>query len=208
MAKYSSRYDVLVKTLIVGNSGVGKTALLKRFSENEFVENHMTTVGVDFVVKSLTVNNIVANLQIWDTAGQERFHTITTAYIRGAEALLLVFDVTDIDSFNQCERWLQEIRQLASEHVQVLLVANKIDLENRVVSKEQATKLATSMGIPLLETSAKTSVNVEAAFANVAQRCIAAKRGEEPRSQVSQQGISLKQGVKPSSSSCGSCVIL
>jgi len=143
----SRAYDHLVKTIIVGDSGVGKTCLLRRFSDEPFVDFHMATIGVDFAVKNVTIDGKKTKLQIWDTAGQEKIHTITTPYYPGADAILLVFDVTNPESFEHCERWLNEIRdnQYGGESANVLLVANKIDVkqEEQLVTRTLRRNLQT-----------------------------------------------------------------
>ncbi|CAN1333803.1 GTP-binding protein YPTM2, partial [Linum perenne] len=141
--------DYLFKLLLIGDSGVGKSCLLLRFADDSYLDSYISTIGVDF----------------WDTAGQERFRTITSSYYRGAHGIIVVYDVTDQESFNNVKQWLNEIDRYASENVNKLLVGNKSDLtSNKVVSYETGKALADELGIPFMETSAKNASNVEDAF--------------------------------------------
>jgi small GTP-binding protein len=157
--------NILFKLLLIGDSGVGKSSLLLRFSDNTFSGSFIATIGVDFKTKTLDVDGNAIKLQIWDTAGQERFRTITSSYYRGAHGVIVVFDVTNPESFANVRKWLLEINRYASETAQKLLVGNKSDLVNeRKVSTEEARELADELGIQYFETSAKASSKVEASF--------------------------------------------
>jgi len=169
--RYSSKmaataeHDYFFKILLIGDSGVGKSCLLLRFADDSWTDSHISTIGVDFKIKTLNCDGKVIKLQIWDTAGQERFRTITSSYYRGAQGIILVFDCTDMDSFNNVKQWLGEIDRYACENVNKLLVGNKVDLvSGRVVDKNVATEFAESMSIPYIETSAKNASGVEEAF--------------------------------------------
>jgi len=165
----NSEYDYLFKLLLIGDSGVGKSCLLLRFADDTYTESYISTIGVDFKIRTVELDGKTIKLQIWDTAGQERFRTITSSYYRGAHGIIIVYDITDVESFNNVRQWLFEIDRFASEHVNKLLVGNKSDLVNkRVVTKETATEFAEGLGIPFLETSAKNSTNVEEAFLTMA----------------------------------------
>mmetsp|Transcript_21517 Transcript_21517/g.35433 ORF Transcript_21517/g.35433 Transcript_21517/m.35433 type:complete len:175 (+) Transcript_21517:92-616(+) len=158
-------YDYLFKLLLIGDSGVGKSCLLLRFADDTYTESYISTIGVDFKIRTITQDSKTVKLQIWDTAGQERFRTITSSYYRGAHGIIVVYDVTDMESFNNVKQWLHEIDRYACENVNKLLVGNKSDLEKkRVVSTEQAQEFANSLGIEFMETSAKNATNVENAF--------------------------------------------
>lgn len=161
----SSEYDYLFKLLLIGDSGVGKSCLLLRFADDTYTESYISTIGVDFKIRTVDLDGKVCKLQIWDTAGQERFRTITSSYYRGAHGIIIVYDTTDQESFNNVRTWLYEIDRYASENVNKLLVGNKVDLvEKRAVDKDAAKQFADSLEIPFLETSAKNSTNVEQAF--------------------------------------------
>ncbi|KAK8531994.1 hypothetical protein V6N13_131345 [Hibiscus sabdariffa] len=143
-------YDYLIKLLLIGDSGVGKSCLLLRFSDGSFTTSFITTIGIDFKIRTIELDGKRIKLQIWDTAGQERFRTITTAYYRGAMGILLVYDVTDESSFNNIRNWIRNIEQHASDNVNKVLVGNKADMDE---SKR----------------SAKTNLNVEEVFFSIAR---------------------------------------
>ncbi|KAJ6872450.1 hypothetical protein NC651_031532 [Populus alba x Populus x berolinensis] len=161
----NKKNDYLFKLLLIGDSGVGKSCLLLRFADDSYIESYISTIGVDFKIRTVEQDGKTIKLQIWDTAGQERFRTITSSYYRGAHGIIVVYDVTDQESFNNVKQWLNEIDRYASDNVNKLLVGNKSDLtSNKVVSYEQAKAFADEIGIPFMETSAKDATNVEQAF--------------------------------------------
>lgn len=161
--------DYLFKLLVIGDSGVGKSSLLLRFADDTYTECFIATIGVDFKIQTIELDGKTIKLQIWDTAGQERFRTITTSYYRGTHGIIVVYDVTDNDSFNNVKQWLHEIERYANEDVNKLLVGNKSDLTaKRMVSTEQGKEFADSLGMAFLETSAKTAQNVQQAFLTMA----------------------------------------
>merc|ERR1719361_1199851 len=162
-------YDYLFNLLLIGDSGVGKSCLLLRFADDTYTESYISTIGVDFKIRTIELDGKTIKLQIWDTAGQERFRTITSSYYRGAHGIIVVYDVTDQESFNNVKQWLQEIDRYACENVNKLLVGNKCDLTNKkVVDYTSAKEYADQLGIPFLETSAKDATNVEQAFMTMA----------------------------------------
>ncbi|CAG8682171.1 11444_t:CDS:2, partial [Cetraspora pellucida] len=149
---------------------VGKSCLLLRFSDDSFTPSFITTIGIDFKIRTIELDGKRIKLQIWDTAGQERFRTITTAYYRGAMGILLVYDVTDERSFNNIRNWFSNIEQHASEGVNKILIGNKCDwVEKKAITKEQGQQLADEFKIKFLETSAKANINVEEAFFTLAR---------------------------------------
>ncbi|KAI6179800.1 hypothetical protein M3Y98_00650000 [Aphelenchoides besseyi] len=158
-------YDHLVKIVLIGDSGVGKSNLLSRFTRNEFNIDQKSTIGVEFATRSVQVDGKIIKSQIWDTAGQERYRAITKAYYRGAAGALLVYDITKHQSYENVERWLQELRDYADQNVEVMLVGNKSDLRHlRAVPTEEAAAYAESNHLSFIETSALDSTNVEKAF--------------------------------------------
>ncbi|KAG0196807.1 GTP-binding protein [Mortierella sp. GBA30] len=166
----SASYDYLIKLLLIGDSGVGKSCLLLRFSDDSFTPSFITTIGIDFKIRTIELDGKRIKLQIWDTAGQERFRTITTAYYRGAMGILLVYDVTDERSFSNIRNWFSNIEQHASEGVNKILIGNKCDMpDKKVISKDQGQALADEFGIKFLETSAKSNICVEEAFFSLAR---------------------------------------
>ncbi|KAJ1916582.1 Ras- protein Rab-1A [Mycoemilia scoparia] len=164
-------YDYLFKLLLIGDSGVGKSCLLLRFADNTYTDSYISTIGVDFKIRTIELDSKMVKLQIWDTAGQERFRTITSSYYRGAHGIIVVYDVTDKESFNNVKSWLQEIDKYAAEGVHKYLVGNKSDLQDkRQVTTEEAKEFADSLGISFIETSAKESENVDEAFVSLARQ--------------------------------------
>lgn len=164
-------YDFLFKLLLIGDSGVGKSCLLLRFADDSYTESYISTIGVDFKIRTIVLEEKTVKLQIWDTAGQERFRTITSSYYRGAHGIIVVYDVTDADTFANVKQWLQEIDRYACEGVNKLLVGNKSDLTGKkVVEYGVAKEFADQLGISMLETSAKNATNVEQAFLTMAKQ--------------------------------------
>uniref|UniRef100_A0AAZ3NZ15 Ras-related protein Rab-1A n=1 Tax=Oncorhynchus tshawytscha TaxID=74940 RepID=A0AAZ3NZ15_ONCTS len=196
--------DYLFKLLLIGDSGVGKSCLLLRFADDTYTESYISTIGVDFKIRTIELDGKTIKLQIWDTAGQERFRTITSSYYRGAHGIIVVYDVTDQESFNNVKQWLQEIDRYASENVNKLLVGNKCDLTTKkVVDYTTAKEFADSLGIPFLETSAKSATNVEQAFMTMAAEIKkrmgpGATTGGNEKSNVKIQSTP----VKPASGGC------
>ncbi|XP_010543445.1 PREDICTED: ras-related protein RABE1d-like isoform X3 [Tarenaya hassleriana] len=170
-ARARTDYDYLIKLLLIGDSGVGKSCLLLRFSDDTFTTSFITTIGIDFKIRTVELDGKRIKLQIWDTAGQERFRTITTAYYRGAMGILLVYDVTDESSFNNIRNWMKNIEQHASDNVDKILVGNKADMDEskRAVPTAKGQALADEYGIKFFETSAKTNLNVEQVFLSIAR---------------------------------------
>jgi len=175
-------HDELFKILVIGDSAVGKSALLMRFTEDQFQENFISTIGIDFKAKVITIDGVRIKLQVWDTAGQERFRTITTAYFRSAVGILLVYDITNSDSFLNLGQWVKSIDMHASGEVVRLLVGNKSDLiDKRVVEKERGASLADEFGIQFFESSAKSGENVNELFQWLARKVLEHKtKGPSP----------------------------
>jgi len=155
----------LFKVVLIGDLNVGKSNLLSRYTEDEFSDNSVPTIGVQFATKCLTINGSRVKAQIWDTAGEERCRAITSAYYRGAVGVLLVYDITARRTFENIESWLQELRDHADPNAAIMLVGNKSDLQHlRAVTQEEAMKLAERCMLAWIETSAKEATNVETAF--------------------------------------------
>ncbi|KAJ6803046.1 ras-related protein RIC1 [Iris pallida] len=197
-------YDYLFKLLLIGDSGVGKSCLLLRFADDSYLESYISTIGVDFKIRTVEQDEKTIKLQIWDTAGQERFRTITSSYYRGAHGIIVVYDVTDQESFNNIRQWLNEIDRYASDNVNKLLVGNKCDLtDKRVVSYETGKAFADEIGIPFLETSAKSAANVEQAFMMMAAE-IKNRMANQPAANIGRPtGVQMRgQPVAQTSSCC------
>ncbi|KAK9167761.1 hypothetical protein Scep_002952 [Stephania cephalantha] len=161
-------YDYLFKVVLIGDSGVGKSNLLSRFTRNEFCLESKSTIGVEFATRTLQVEGKTIKAQIWDTAGQERYRAITSAYYRGALGALLVYDVTKPTTFENVSRWLKELRDHADSNIVIMLIGNKTDLKHlRAVATEDAQGFAEKEGLSFIETSALEAVNVEKAFQTI-----------------------------------------
>ena len=158
-------YEFIFKVLLLGNSNVGKSSLFLRFVDDIWNDTFVPTIGVDFKIKTFEIDSKKIKMQIWDTAGQERFKNIIASYYRGAHGILLLYDVTDKDSFKNLSNWLIEIEKNASKNVLKVLIGNKSDLEDkRVVSYNQGKEFADTYGLKFIETSAKKNLNVNEAF--------------------------------------------
>ncbi|CAG9787035.1 unnamed protein product [Diatraea saccharalis] len=168
MGTREDEYDYLFKVVLIGDSGVGKSSLLSRFTRNEFNLESKSTIGVEFATRSIEVDGKTIKAQIWDTAGQERYRAITSAYYRGAVGALLVYDIAKHLSYENVERWLRELRDHADQNILIMLVGNKSDLRHlRSIPTEEAKAFAEKNGLSFIETSALDSTNVEPAFQNI-----------------------------------------
>ncbi|KRX96513.1 Ras-related protein Rab-11A, partial [Trichinella pseudospiralis] len=168
MVTKDDEYDYLFKVVLIGDSGVGKSNLLSRFTRNEFNLESKTTIGVEFATRSIQVDGKTIKAQIWDTAGQERYRAITSAYYRGAVGALLVYDIAKHVTYENVERWLKELRDHADQNIVIMLVGNKSDLRHlRAVPSDEAKAYTEQNCLSFIETSALDSTNVEAAFTNI-----------------------------------------
>ena len=160
------KVEILYKVLLLGDWSVGKTCLLMRYMENTFTEMHLSTIGIDSKIKIVNLKEgLDAKIQIWDTAGQERYKTISKSYIKGANGILLVYDVTQRGSFEGIKNWVKQIKDLVSSRVNVVLIGNKIDLENqREVKTEEGEQLSKEFNYQFFETTAKDGININEAF--------------------------------------------
>ncbi|MBA0591883.1 hypothetical protein Gorai_008876, partial [Gossypium raimondii] len=156
------------KVVLIGDSGVGKSNLLSRFTRNEFCLESKSTIGVEFATRTLQVEGRTVKAQIWDTAGQERYRAITSAYYRGALGALLVYDVTKPTTFENVSRWLKELRDHADSNIVIMMIGNKTDLKHlRAVATEDGQSYAEKEGLSFIETSALEAINVEKAFQTI-----------------------------------------
>ncbi|XP_008428934.1 RAB11a, member RAS oncogene family, like [Poecilia reticulata] len=168
MTHKEDEYDYLFKVVLIGDSGVGKSNLLSRFTRNEFNLESKSTIGVEFATRSIQVEGKTIKAQIWDTAGQERYRAITSAYYRGAVGALLVYDIAKHLTYENAERWLKELQDHADSNIVIMLVGNKSDLRHlRAVPTDEAKGFAEKNGLSFLETSALDSSNVELAFQTI-----------------------------------------
>lgn len=174
-------FDYLFKVVLVGDAEVGKTSLTTRFAYGTFTDGYISTLGVDFIVKSLPINNYIVKLQAWDTAGQERYAGVRPIYYRGAKGALLVFDITMRQSFVNVEKWLDQIRKFSGTEVPIILVGNKIDLvDSRVVTTDEVQVFAAQKGMPFFETSAKTDYAVNDVFQKLAELILTTELARDP----------------------------
>ncbi|KAH0458352.1 hypothetical protein IEQ34_013667 [Dendrobium chrysotoxum] len=166
--EFNQKIDYVFKVVLIGDSAVGKSQLLARFSRNEFSLDSKATVGVEFQTRTLNIDHKTIKAQIWDTAGQERYRAVTSAYYRGAVGAMLVYDMTKRQSFDHVVRWLEELRGHADKNIVVMLIGNKSDLSTlRAVPSEDAKEFAQQENLFFMETSALESTNVETAFLTV-----------------------------------------
>lgn len=188
--------DYKIKIIVVGDSGVGKTNLINRFASDKFDTNSKATIGVEFVYKTLKINKEVIKVEVWDTAGQERYRAITSSYYKGAKGAIIVYDLTNEDSFNNVESWMNEVIKKGQKDMQFLLLGNKKDLVNdRRVTEERGIEKARELNMHLFEASALEKTNVNEAF-NYLMREIyleirIQKNNENNELNIDQAGIAL-----------------
>ena len=195
----SKKHDCSFKLLITGESGVGKTCILLRFTDDSFTANHLTTIGIDFKIKIIELEGKVIKLQIWDTAGQERFRTITKTYYKGAHGIILTYDVTDQNSFKNIRNWIKQIEANAQTNVCKVLVGNKCDKPDRVVTEEDGKNLANEYKMNFFETSAKTNKNINEVFNNLTHETLVANQG---KSQSQGEQLKKNDGKRGKSGCC------
>ena len=168
------------KILTIGDGGVGKTSILRRYVENKFLKHHLSTIGIDFLSKTLKIKDKEIKLKIWDTAGQERYRQITSHIYKDADGIILVFDVTSEESFNQITDWMEQIKNnVSKEEVNLILIGNKCDLADRMVEKERGEKMAEKLKIKYFETSALTGKGINEAFEELAKQIFKNKNPNE-----------------------------
>ncbi|VAH81846.1 unnamed protein product [Triticum turgidum subsp. durum] len=223
--RVDNEYDYLFKIVLIGDSGVGKSNILSRFTRNEFCLESKSTIGVEFATRTLQkpkgkrfseekklIEGKTVKAQIWDTAGQERYRAITSAYYRGAVGALLVFDITKRQTFDNVQRWLRELRDHADANIVVMMVGNKSDLNHlRSVPEEDSQAFSEKEGLSFLETSALEAINVEKAFHTVLSEIhqIVSKKALAAQESAAANGRSM-QGTtinvaEPSANATGSC---
>eukprot|EP00096_Caligus_rogercresseyi_P013671 TRINITY_DN629_c0_g1_i1.p1 TRINITY_DN629_c0_g1~~TRINITY_DN629_c0_g1_i1.p1 ORF type:complete len:209 (-),score=56.94 TRINITY_DN629_c0_g1_i1:260-886(-) len=206
MSSMSSRKKVLLKVIILGDSGVGKTSLMNQYVNKKFSNQYKATIGADFLTKEVMVDDQLVTMQIWDTAGQERFQSLGVAFYRGADCCVLCYDVTDPTSFMSLESWRDEFLIQASpsdpENFPFVVLGNKVDLEDRSVSSKRAQHWCHSKNeVPYFETSAKEAINVEQAFLTIAKNALAQETEDNFHDHFPEQ-IRLSNTVDEDRSSC------
>ena len=179
MSEESKEDQINLKILILGDSSVGKTSLLLKYTDGYFPTIYVATIGVEYKIKKITINNININLQIWDTAGQERFRSITQSFIKGADGILYVYDITQKKTFDDLKTWISQSEESA-EGFKKIIVGNKVDLEEeRVISKEKLQKFCDDRNIQGFEVSAKIGKNLSECFEALAKLIVGDKTKDE-----------------------------
>ena len=183
-----NKKEFLYKILLLGDSSVGKTCFLMRYTDNTFQEIHMSTIGLDYKLKNVQIDDgKIVKIQIWDTAGQDRFRSITKNYYKGAHGIILLYDVTSRKTFENVANWVTQIREEVSDKVTIILVGNKIDDEsNRKVSTEEGAQMAKECGLNFFETSAKSGINIDTTFNELVKKTV------ETYSKINEKGDKLK----------------
>ena len=192
-------YEFIFKVLLLGNSNVGKSSLFLRFVDDIWNDTFVPTIGVDFKIKTFDIDEKKIKMQIWDTAGQERFKNITSSYYRGGNGVLVVYDITDRESFENLTSWLIEIEKNANKNVYKLLIGNKCDLEDkRKISVQEGKEFAESNGMKFIETSAKDNTKVQEAFELLTTEIIKANLNKEkgPSEKDTAKQIHLSQNTQ------------
>ena len=206
----SKQYDDLFKLVIIGDSGVGKSCVLLRFADDTFTENFYSTIGVDFRFKCLEIGDRKCKLQIWDTAGQERFKTVTSAYYRGADGIIIVFDQTDKDSYNNVQNWIEDISRYSTDDPVKIIFANKDDIsqEKKSVDNEDIIELEKRTGLEIIKTSAKTGDKVTYAFEKLTQKLLLERNNRKMSRGYSLEPPVPVEGRFAPKKSCFSCIDL
>ena len=163
--KENTNSDNIFKILTIGEQAVGKTSILRRYVENKFMKHHLSTIGIDYLSKTIKIKGKEIKLKIWDTAGQERYRNITNQIYKGSDGIVLVFDVTNEDSFNQISEWMKQITEnVSKDEISIILIGNKCDIQERIVDQKKGEEMAESLGISYYETSALSGQGINEAF--------------------------------------------
>lgn len=195
-------YDYQMKFIIIGDSGVGKTCFLMRFADDSFTTSHISTIGIDFKIKPMTIDGKTIRLQVWDTAGQDRFRTITQTYYKGAMGVILAYDCTDENSFNNVRNWIKQLEAHATPGVAKVLIGNKSDSPSKKIDADRGKALADEFKMGFFETSAKNNINVKETFYYLAREV---KSKNLPSTPQTAGGIKLGFDTANAPKSKGAC---
>ncbi|XP_063694804.1 uncharacterized protein LOC134826390 [Bolinopsis microptera] len=201
MSKQLKEYDLILKLLLVGDSSVGKSCIMLRYSDDLYTGTYISTIGVDFKVKTVQQDGLTVKLMIWDTAGQEKFRSITASYYRDAHAVMVVYDTTRPSTFDHVHKWLIEIESACQDIVKIL-VGNKADSPLRKVSSEKGEECADQYSLPFYETSAKLNLNITEAFTDLVDQALEKKRAVEEASRPRGDTITVQKEKKKQSKEC------
>ncbi len=169
----SNKFDYLFKLIVIGDTNTGKSCLLNRFADDSYSNDFISTIGVDFKVKTIEIDGKIIKTQIWDTAGQDRFRSITSSYYRGAHGIIIAFDITNKKSFYNIEKWMKDVEKFGSDASIKMIIGTKSDLtKDRKVSEEEIQLLADRLDIRYIETSAKDNSNVNEVFVNISNELL------------------------------------
>ena len=203
--EHNEEAEIKIKIMLLGESQIGKTSLIQRYVKNNFNLSYITTVGIDFQLKQIKMNNKSIKLQIWDTAGQERFKNITKSYFHSSDGFIVGYDITSRLSFTNVSTWLKEINDNAPEEIQKILIGNKCDLNEREVTTEEGQKLAEENGMKFFETSAKNDINVKETFESITKDILDVQykeEGESRNSLVIDRNIEKKKDEEKEKKGC------
>jgi Ras-related protein Rab-1A len=161
-------FDEKIKLMILGDSSVGKSSILRKYCKNEFLDKYITTIGIDFQIKNLTINNKKIKLQVWDTAGQERYRVVTKNYFNTSDGFIIIYDITNRETFTNINNWIEQITTIVGNNVKCVIFGNKNDLNNkRKVETDEGKELAEKFNFKFFETSAKEGNNIEEGFKSI-----------------------------------------
>jgi Ras-related protein Rab-1A len=193
----------IYKILLLGDAHTGKSSILNVYKNDMFYDNEVSTIGVEFMIKYIDFNGEQIKLQIWDTAGQERFRSITSSYYRGSDGILLVFDITNRQSFLNIKKWINDVDKFIDKDYQKILIGNKFDLNyKREVTYEESVEFADSLDINYIETSAKDNINIENIFMYLVKNIYFKKEKKERENEFKNKKINLLESLKIKKCQC------
>ena len=190
--------DIKLKIMVLGESMVGKTSLINRYTNDKFVERYLCTIGIDFQEKIVKKNDREVKIQIWDTAGQERYRNVAKSYFQTSNGFVIAYDINNKDSFEKVKYWIEQIKTISDEKTKFVLVGTKCDLQLREVSEEKGNSLANKLGIKFFETSSKLNINITEAFNSLIDDILLNYRGSKRKSLI----ISSKKTKKEPKKNC------